>query len=135
MKISIAQKHRLGCGLACVAFLLNKDYQAIINPIFKIRAEKQGFYCKDLVKLLKKHGKNYTYKYIKKTLKKTIYKNNVIVYIKKSTKYPKGHFLVRSNKLWMDPWINFLYSKDIKNAKSGFRIRLPGKPIFALIPK
>lgn len=134
MKKSITQKHEFGCGLACVAFVINKDYQTIINQQVEIRAEKQGFFCTDLVRLLKRHNQNYIYRYIKDKYKKIIYKNNVIVYIKKSTKYPKGHFLVRYNNLWMDPWINFLKNKSISKAKSGFRKRLPGKPIYAIIP-
>lgn len=135
MKKSITQEHNLSCGLACVAFILNKDYKSIVNLLNKIQVEKRGFYCKELVLLLKEHNQNYTYKYVKARLKKIIYNDRVIVYIKKSAKYPKGHYLARYKNLWMDPWINFSKNKNIKEAKSGFRKRLPGKPIYAIIPE
>ncbi len=133
MKKSVTQQHNLGCGLACVAFILDINYQSLANRIIDTKVEKCGFYCKELVTILKKYNQNYIYRYIKIKFKKIIYKNNVIVYIKKSTRYPKGHYLTRYNNLWMDPWINFSENKDIKEAKSGFRKRLPGKPIYIVI--
>lgn len=135
MKKSITQIHALGCGIACIAFILNKSYKVLINSSTGIRAEKRGFYAKELVALLKKYDQNYKFKYIKNRFKNIYYKDKVIVYLKKSRSYPKGHYLVRFKKLWMDPWINFIISKDIKKAKSGFRKKLPGKPIYAIIPE
>jgi hypothetical protein len=34
----------------------------------------------------------------------------------------------------MDPWINILKDKKLINAKSGYRKRLPGSPMYAIIP-
>lgn len=41
---------------------------------------------------------------------------------------PFGHYLIRFNNQWIDPWINL----PNKNIKAGFRKRLPGKPIYGI---
>ena len=60
-----------------------------------------------------------------------MYQPNAIVYVKKSKKYPAGHYLCRLGHKWMDPWINFP-DRDIQ---AGFRRRLPGKPVYVIFPK
>ena len=63
-----------------------------------------------------------------------MYQPNAIVYVKKSKKYPAGHYLCRLGYIgykWMDPWINFP-DRDIQ---AGFRRRLPGKPVYVIFPK
>lgn len=97
-------------------------------------AKYRGYYCKDLINVLSKLGLTYSYKYIKQQLKGKIYKEGVIVFIKRSKKYPVGHYLTRFGRQWMDPWINFINDSNIANASSGFRKRLPRKPIYALFP-
>ena len=127
----VKQEDELGCGVSCVAFILSISYEnaldLFINGIRK--AKSQGFLCKDLVTVLKKAGLSYEFKYIKIKIRKKIYKENTIVYLRKSKKYPLGHYLVRSDNRWMDPWINFP-SEDIK---AGFRKRLPEKPIYSIL--
>jgi hypothetical protein len=128
---SVTQDHGLGCGVACVATLLGITYQKALS-LFKDgkkRAAKSGFYCKDIVAALERAGLQYEYKYIKPKQIKTIYQEGVIVLIKKSQRYPAGHYLVRVGDLWMDSWINY---PNINSAKSGFRKKLPGKPIYAI---
>jgi hypothetical protein len=132
---SITQEDPYGCSLACIAFLTNKSYPGIASLISKQRAENEGFYCKELVKLLKDLRYEYQYKYLKNRFKKYTYNDGVIVFIKRSKKYPSGHYLARRNGLWMDPWINFKIGAKIENAKSGFRKRLPGKAIYGIFPK
>lgn len=63
---------------------------------------------------------------------RTIYRDNVIIFLKRSIDYPFGHYLLRVNSKWMDPWINLQKNKNIKDASSGYRMRLPGKPIYAV---
>ncbi len=130
----IAQEDPFGCSLACVAFLLGRQYQEIVKLVDKKRAQTRGFYCRDLIGLLSKLGLDYDYKYLKPRFRRKIYSNNVIVFIKRSKQYPSGHYLARLNGLWMDPWINFKPSAKIQNANAGFRKKLPGKPIYALLP-
>jgi len=128
----VAQKDNHGCGIACVSFILEKSYKNSKKLFDNPKSSKDyGFLCKDIVKALKKGGLDYEYKYIKPKIKKNIYKPKTIVFIKRSKKYPSGHYLVRTiNKKWMDPWINF--PSNIKNAKSGPRKRLPGKLIYTI---
>lgn len=131
---SVTQKHEFGCGAACVAFISKKSYSKAIALLGKKKATNQGYYCKDLCKALIRLNLIYSYKYLKPGLKRKIYKDGTIVFIKRSKQYPSGHYLVRYNSLWMDPWINFNKDRYIKQAKSGFRKKLPGKPIYGLFP-
>lgn len=131
---SITQKDSLGCGAACVSFIAGKNYSEIVQVLGKDKAKDTGFYCRDLVVALSKLGFFYTYHYLKPRFKKRIYTDGVIVFIKRSKKYPDGHYLARCNGQWMDPWINLCIDNNIAHAKSGFRKRLPGTPIFALFP-
>ena len=129
---SIAQEDSLGCGIACVAFILKLTYKEAKNLFLdgKRRAkEEPNFYCGEIVGILENVGLSYEYKYLKKRLKHKIYRSNTIVYLRKSKKYPFGHYLVRYENKWMDPWINF----PKENINAGFRKRLPGKPIYAIM--
>jgi hypothetical protein len=131
---SITQQHAFGCGVACVAYAANNKYRDSLKFLDSNAAQTKGFLCKDLVTALRKFGFHYTYKYLKPRLKRHIYAEGVIVYIKKSTSYPAGHYLIRTHGLWMDPWINFRKDQNINKAQSGYRRRLPGTPIYALFP-
>jgi|GEM_PF-597686 len=135
--IPIAQENPLGCGIACLAFVLGFDYQKTLRLFKKGRqkANNKGFYCRELVKVLNSQGRNFEYRYIKGKTRKKIYQDNVIVFIKRSKKYPLGHYLCRYKNLWMDPWINFQKNRNIKETKAGFRKRLPGHSIYAIIPQ
>lgn len=127
----IKQENSLGCGVACVASILNINYQDSLN-LFKngkMKANDTGFLCKEIVMALNKADLNYEYKYIKNKIKKRIYKPNTIVFLRRSKKYPLGHYLCRVNKKWMDPWINF----PDKNLKAGYRAKLPETPIYAIL--
>ncbi|MDH5533009.1 MAG: cysteine peptidase family C39 domain-containing protein [Candidatus Pacebacteria bacterium] len=129
---SVTQKDPYGCGLACVSFLLQKQYQDVAEYIDQNKAKTYGFTCKELVNLLVKFNLNYQYKYLKPKLKKKIYDSGTIVFIKRSKRYPSGHYLVRYKDGWMDPWINFSIRAKLSSAQSGFRKRLPGSPVYAL---
>ncbi len=92
-------------------------------------AKFRGFLCSEIVKALGKAGYKFHFKYTGR-MKKYNFPNNTIVHIKKSKKYPVGHYLCLTQKGWMDSWINF----PRLNARAGFRKRLPGKPIYAIVP-
>ena len=126
---AIKQEDKLGCGIACVAFILKIKYEDT-RDLFadgKRRAnEEANFYCREIVRILESRTLSCEYKYLKKRLKHKIYRPNTIVFIKKSEKYPFGHYLCRSKVGWMDPWINI----PNKKIEAGFRKRLPGKPVY-----
>ncbi len=97
--IAIKQKHLFGCGIACTANILGLSHDKTLS-LFKNgknKAKSKGFLCKEILEVLNKNGKKYQYKYIKKRIRGKIYQNGVIVYIKRSKKYPKGHYLCRVN--------------------------------------
>ena len=126
----IQQEDLFGCGVACVAFILNIEYFKA-KGLFKkgkYKARNSGFYCREIVDVLKRTRPNCTYKYIKPKIKNKIYQDSAIVFIKKSKNYPFGHYLVRDKNGWMDPWINF----PDENIRAGFRKRLPGKAIYVI---
>lgn len=132
MEKPITQEDSFGCGIACVAFITNANYKKAKSVYFKnsSNARTFGYLCKDLVKALATAKKEYGYKYIKKQTK---FKNKSIVFIKRSKRYPSGHYLVKTEGGWMDPWINFnLKNPDILKAHAGIRKRLPGRPIYLI---
>lgn len=134
MRESITQEFDYGCGIACFAFALDITYEEAANLLGEKQALSERFWIKDLVKELNKHGKAYHAKHIKPSLKTRIYGEGVILLIRRSKRYPAGHYLIRHNNAWMDPWVNLSVNKDISKARSGFRKRLPGNPMYALFP-
>ncbi len=130
----IAQEDGYGCGIACAASIVGMSYENTKQLFSNAKQAKDfGFLCKDIVDAFAKKKLSYEYRYIKPKLKKAIYKPGTIVFIARSKKYPAGHYLARDKKKgWMDPWINF--PSDLKDSKAGFRRRLPGRPIYAILP-
>jgi hypothetical protein len=131
---SITQEYDYGCGVACFAFALGINYKKAVILLGKQQSSSNRFYVKDLTNALNKSGENYISKYVKPHIRNKIYKDGSIVLIKRSKHYPTGHYLIRYNELWMDPWINLRFEKNIKKAKSGFRKKLPGTPMYVIIP-
>ncbi len=131
----VTQEDDMGCGAACVAFVANKTYQQAVKVLGRQKARSVGFQLKELVDALSQYGLSYRFKHFKLGMKQTIYQEGVIVFIKRSDRYPYGHYLVRHNGLWADPWINLVLDKNLKNAKSGYRKRLPGEVQWAVLPK
>ncbi|HUS59841.1 MAG TPA: hypothetical protein VMX76_00425 [Nevskiaceae bacterium] len=133
----VVQKHPFGCGVACTAFILNLSYQETLK-LFGNGKEKAcnfGFSCEEIAEALNNSGGHFEHRHIKDEIKGKIYQDNTIVFIKRSKQYPTGHYLCRFKGLWMDPWINFPQNQNIKEAKAGFRIKLPDKAIYAILQK
>lgn len=135
MRKSITQEFDYGCGIACYAFALNISYKKAVELLGPEQALSNRFWVKDLNKALNKAGLEYKSKHINDKLRKSIYENGTIVLIRRSKKYIAGHYLIRHEGLWMDPWINLPSDNNISNAESGFRKRLPGNPMYALFPE
>lgn len=133
MKRFITQQHASGCAVAAVATIANTSYSKALS-FFKngeFRAQLRGFYCKEIVKALQKVGLFYTYHHITNKNHKKIYTNKAIVFIRRSKKYPQGHYVARHNNRWKDSWLNY---PSILNVTSGYRRRLPGTPIYMILP-
>ncbi len=134
------QKDPNGCGIACLANLLNRDYDEVKtdfeNRFYTI---DKGIKMFDIVKYLNKKSLNYKSKFFNQNKK---YKLNVeeadcysripgsITLIKKNEKYPIGHYLLKVQGGWIDPWYN-LPDRDIE---AGIRRKLPGNPWYVLYP-
>ena len=129
MNNPVKQEHSFGCGVACVAVLLNQTYKKTLC-LFKNKqqAQTKGFFCKELIEVLNTKGLKYETKKAN-TFKQDI-KDNLIIFIKRNEVYLHGHFLVKTNGLWMDPWINF----PKYPIKAGYRKTLPGEAQFILKP-
>ncbi|MDP2671522.1 MAG: hypothetical protein Q8P13_03655 [bacterium] len=128
----IKQEDDFGCGVACVASILEIGYQSALS-LFREgekKSQNTGFYCREIVEVLANQGLRYEYNYIKPKLRKRIYKEGEMVFLRRSKKYPEGHYLCRMGKRWMDPWLNF----PVDKREAGFRQRLPEKPIYLLYP-
>jgi hypothetical protein len=122
---AIAQEAPMGCGVACAASLAGLSYKEM-RKLFKdgeIKDKTTGFYNKDFVKAFSKLNIQAEGCTAKKWGAKRI-KSGTIVFVSRSKKFPEGHFLLKTEKGWMNPWINL-------NAEgrpvAGFQKRLPGK--------
>ncbi len=135
MRHTITQEDGMGCGAACVAFATNKTYQQAVKLLSQEKARSVGFQLKELVDALSHYGLDYHFKHVKPQMKQYICQEGVIVFIRRSARYPYGHYLIRHNGLWADPWINLVLDKNLKNAMSGYRKNLPGEAQWAVLPK
>ena len=135
MRESITQEFDYGCGIACFAFALGMTYKHAADHLGELQANSTRFWIKDFTAALNNSGMSYVSRHIKPPMLRKIYKEGTIVLIRRSKQYPTGHYLIRHRGHWMDPWINLALDNDIRHAKSGFRKRLPGKPMYALLPQ
>lgn len=135
MRQSVTQEFGYGCGIACYAFAVKLSYKEAAERLGAAQACSERFWVKDLREALNEAGFTYVSRHVKPQIRKQIYKEGAIVLIRRSKLYPTGHYLIRHEGYWMDPWINLPYNKDINWAKSGFRKRLPGAPMYVLLPE
>jgi hypothetical protein len=122
---TITQEHPMGCGVACVAFILKLSYQKTLKlfgtPSY---AWGRGFYCRELVAVLNAQGQSYHFRKFKEDYSPLLKKPGTMVFIRKNTRYPFGHFLCRTQRGWMNPWSN---CPIITPAESRMESRLPGE--------
>lgn len=126
----VMQEDRLGCAVACVAFVLGTSYQDALK-LFKDGErrvkDKPNFYCPEIVRILNNQGKQYAWKKVKESEGKDFGELS-IVFISRSESYKYGHFLCRYKGKWMDSWINLPKEK----IRAGWRIDLPGTPSYVI---
>jgi len=128
----VTQTHVAGCGVACVASLCGIPYKRAFTLFTKKTSGTTfGYYCKDIRNALKKRKLDYCWKKISPKTRHLLEKEGVIVFIARSRKYPAGHYLLKTGRGWMNPWINF---PDIAPARSGYQKTLPGKPQWIIFP-
>jgi hypothetical protein len=141
MKKYQQQKDQKGCGIACLANLLDKSYDSVKKDFEKkFYKIDRGVKMFDIVNYLRLCGLEYKskffnqnkkYEYNKKEGSKFSRILGSITLIAKSEKYKVGHYLLRINNGWVDPWINFV---PLDKAKAGIRKKLPGNAWYVLYP-
>lgn len=133
MMKSTVQEQPMGCAVACVASLCGISYKSALNLFMnKSYASTRGYYCKEISQALLKRGLNYGWKKVSPKTHYLLNKEGIILFVARSKKYPAGHFLLKTSKGWMNPWINY---PQIATAKAGFQKGLPGKPQWIMYPK
>lgn len=133
MKTSITQELEFGCGVACFAFVCDMTFKQAVKFLGREYSVKNGWRPSDLVAELNRYGLSYKNHYVRKKFE-IEFPNGTFVLIERSSNYPVGHYLVKHNNKWMDPWINLTDSNNLELAQSGFRSKLPGNSMYALIP-
>lgn len=120
-----------GCGIACLANLLNEEYIDVRYDFEKLFYQiDKGIKVFDLVKFLSSKGYRYSNKFFNHNNynKSEAYKFaniiNSITLIRKNDKYPVGHYLLRVENGWIDPWLNY---PSIDNVHAGVRKELPAQ--------
>ena len=121
----ITQEAPMGCAVACCASLTDLTYMQMLRYFDngEVKDRTTGFYNKDIVNALDKVGIKAMGHSIKRWGNKKI-KNGTIVFIQRSKEYPDGHFLLKTRKGWMNPWINY---PNINPARSGFQKKPPSE--------
>lgn len=135
------QKDINGCGIACLANLLDKSYDWVKKDFeSKFYTIEKGVKIFDMVKYLKIHNFDYSSKFFnqnkkyKLTIKETDKLSKIegsITLIVKNNKYPVGHYLLRIKNGWIDPWYDF---PSIDKVRAGIRKELPNNPWYVLYP-
>ena len=121
----VTQEHPYGCAVACAAALCGMRYTHALKLFtHPSAAAAKGYYCTDICAALLRNGKRYRYGKLSPQTRKQLERAGTIAFIARSKKYPAGHYLLKTEKGWMNPWINF---PAINPARSGFQKRLPGR--------
>jgi len=129
------QEDEFGCGAACIALVCGVSYREAVDTLGIDKAISRGFYGRELQSGLLSFGKSYEFKFLKPRLRKMIYEPGTIVFIRRSKRYPVGHYLLRTNQGWADSWINMQRCSDVRQSTAGLRKRLPGRAQYALFPR
>lgn len=134
MRHSITQEDGMGCGVACVAFVAGITYSQAVQKLGKEKAKTIGFHLKELADVLSVYNFTYKCRHANSTSRSEQLSDGTIVFIRRSRRYPYGHYLVRHEDKWMDPWINLIIDSNLARAKSGYRYRLPGQAQWVVLP-
>lgn len=125
----VTQKSPMGCAVAATASFLNLSYDSTLRLFDngRIRHSVYGFYVYDIVKVLKK--RNILAKAFNVRGKKIKFYIGDIVFSKEKIDDPFGHYLLKTQKGWMDSWINF---PSITPARAGYKKRLSGEILWVV---
>lgn len=135
------QKDLNGCGIACLANLLDIPYDKVKRDFeTKFYSIEDGVRIFDIVNYLKTRNLYYKSKFFNQNKRHLSSREDVdkfskitgsITLIAKNEKYPIGHYLFRTKNGWVDPWLDF---PIIDRVRAGIRKDLPGNPWYVLYP-
>lgn len=128
------QEHSMGCAVACVASLCRVSYREAIE-LFETpeHAWTRGFYCSEIVKALGRAGFEYSYAEFKSSRHfRRTQRPGTIVFVAPCSKYPAGHFFLRSSEGWMNPWLNYPWMDQVRSAVER---HLPGRISYLVYEK
>jgi hypothetical protein len=124
----VKQEDPMGCGIACVAFVLSISYKEAVKLFtFPEKRKTLGYRSSELREALKRGGCNSFSRYVGRLSDPKIDIGD-IVYVKKCKLFPYGHYLVKNEDGYMDPFINMNEAGgDHTKAKAGKRFILNEK--------
>jgi hypothetical protein len=127
----VTQEHSMGCAVACVASICGLTYQSALQLFDQSHlAWTRGYYCPEIVHALKKANFNYAFKELDtEDFSNELVSSGAIVFVAPNFKYPSGHFLLKTEMGWMNPWSNF---PDMNPPKSKYEKNLPGVGSFII---
>lgn len=129
----VAQENPLGCAVACVASLCHLSYQEALllfeNPE---NAWVRGFYCEEVMAALSKMKLSYDFSFYDHFKhRSSIHQPGILVFIEPCPLYPAGHYFLRVQGGWMNPWSNF---PQMRPVISEIQTELPGRISHVLFP-
>lgn len=127
----IAQETPMGCAVACAASVANLSYRRMRRHFDNaaIKEVDSGFYNRDIILALKKVkiiAKSFS---IKRWAGRRILSGS-IVFVGRNASYPFGHYYVKLERGWMNPWRNF---PNIHPARSGVQKSRPKNILWLII--
>ena len=134
MKKSITQEMPYCCGIACFAFVCNTSYKQVADFLGLEQAKSDRFLVKHVREELNRFGVRYISRHVKpdQAIEPI---DGTIVLLRRSKRFPVGHYLAYYHGEWMDPYINLEDDYGFENPKSGFRKVLPGQAMYVLMPE
>lgn len=123
----VTQQHDYGCGVACVATIVDLTYEGalgLFGPDAERKANTEGFYLEEITAALRKANKDAYWVKDQPSNGIERRKVNSIVFVKAGETYPAGHYLTRTRKGWSNSWSNFPnYPRE-----SAYVKEIPGTP-------
>jgi hypothetical protein len=121
----VKQEDPMGCGIACVAFVLGISYKEATKLLTLPEKRKTLGIAQVIYEKLSRGGSYDSFSRYVGRLDDTRVEIGDIVYVKKCKMFPSGHYLVKINGGYMDPFINMgEVVGDYTRAKAGKRFPL-----------
>ena len=131
----IEQREEWGCGVACVASFLGTSYDDARELLRKhkdgktVNAHPKGLELHNIALALQERG----YRFIADWHESNRFPNGTIVCISGKKPYDGHHYMLKTQRGWMDPWHNM----GSKPRRADFRKNYPDGTEFlvALVPR